>query len=387
VHVLYFIDSLVAGGAERSLVALARAYATRGVKLDVAYLRDRPGLQRELQQAGANLFCIDGSGGRLAWLRRARKLAQRRRPDLIHTTLADANLIGRITGRVLRIPVVSSLVNVQYGPEHTSDPNVLAWRMKFLQLANAASARSVVRFHAVTEEVADVMSKRLLIPRARIDVIPRGRDPRELGRRTAERRLMARRRLGVVGNDILILAAARHEHQKRLDLLVEALPLLASELGNVKVALAGREGSATELLKNSASSLGVAERIQFLGPRNDVPDLLCAADVLVLPSRREGLPGILIEALALETPIVASDLRGVREVVDEHTARLFGSARPEDLTAAVIDTIRDNDGTARRTAQGRARFLTQFTIDAVTDEMVGFYRRALNGVSQPLALN
>ncbi|MGH2787260.1 MAG: glycosyltransferase [Actinomycetota bacterium] len=376
-HVLYLIDSLVPGGAERSLAALAPGYVARGVKLDVGYLQDRPGLQHDLLQAGANLFCLDGPGGRLGWIRRTRALARERRFDLIHTTLADANLAGRIGGRLAGVPVVSSLVNVQYGPEHSSDPNVLAWRMKLLQLANALTAQGVVRFHAVTREIADVMSRRLRVPLDRIEVIPRGRDPRALGRRTAARRTAIRGKLGVSDNTIFVLAAARHEFQKRLDLLIEAMPQIRRELGAVTLLVAGREGSATQGLQEVAGSLGVAEHIQFLGARDDVPELLCASDVLVLPSRREGLPGILIEALALETPIVASDLLGVREVVDDQTARLVATARAEDLAAAVVESVRDVAGSSRRVAEGRARFEATFTIDAVADRMVAFYDRAL----------
>lgn len=380
-HVLYLIDSVVPGGAERSLAALAPGYVSRDVQLDVAYLHDRLGLQEELLGAGANLFCLDGPGGRLGWVRRARKLVLERHPDLIHTTLADANLVGRIAGRLAGIPVVSSLVNVQYGPEHASDPNVLAWRMKFLQALNAASARKVARFHAVTEQIADVMSGRLRIPKERIDVIPRGRDPYALGVRTTQRRVAARNALGVGDGTVLVLAVARQEHQKRLDLLIEALPFAIPELEGVRLAIAGREGSATSVLTDTVQALGLREHVSFLGARDDVPDLLCAADVLVLPSRREGLPGILIEALALEAPIVASDLPGIREVVDDDTARLVGSDQAADLATAIVSTVRNETGTRRRTALGRDRFRARFTIDAVTDEMVAFYRRALNGTS------
>ena len=204
VHVLYVIDSLIPGGAERSLAALAPGYVARGVRLDVAYLRDRPGLQDELIAAGAELFCLDGRGGRVGWLRRARKLVQERQPDLIHTTLADSNLVGRVAGRLARIPVVSSLVNVQYGPEHSSDPNVVAWRMKILQAVNAASARKVARFHAVTQEVAEVMARRLRIPKEHIDVIPRGRDPKVLGKKTDQRRAAARTMLGIADDTTLV---------------------------------------------------------------------------------------------------------------------------------------------------------------------------------------
>lgn len=376
-RILYIIDSLVPGGAERSLAAMAPLYAQRGVTLEVAYLHDRPGLQSELREAGAQLHCLAGPGGRIGWIRRARQMAVRLQPDLVHTTLADANIVGRIAANLARVPVVSSLVNVQYGPEHASDPNVLAWRMRLLQTANTITARRVRRFHAVTHEVADVMAQRLRIPRARIDVIPRGRDPMKLGVRSSGRGNRVRQQLGVAPETHLILAAAREEHQKRLDLLLEALPLVRSHLPDARMVIAGRQGGASALLRDTVRRLGIDEFVEFLGQRSDVPDLLCAADVLVLPSRREGLPGILVEALALEAPIVATDLPGVREVVGEDTAVLISTDRPGDLALGICESLTDVEATAERTRRGRTRFLEHFAIERATDEMISFYERAL----------
>lgn len=377
-HVLFVIDSLVPGGAERSLASLVPYYIQHGITLDVAYLKDRPGLQTELEGAGARLFCLDGPGGRAGWTRRAVRLARALRPDVIHTTLADANQVGRIAGTLATTPVVCSLVSVQYGPEHASDPNVLPWRMQLHHLYDAISARKVRRFHAVTRDVAEVMARRLLIPRERIDVIARGRDPQALGRRTRARRRRARDLLGVGSETKIVLAVARHEHKKRLDLLIEALPSVLERVPNARMVIAGREGNATELLHQTARRLDLNGHVRTLGERDDVADLLCAADVLVLPSRSEGFPGVLLEAMALETPIVATDLPGVREVVgDAGVARLVDDGRAGNLADAIVDTLRDEPGNSRRTQMGRARFETLFTIESVAGRMTDFYHRAL----------
>ncbi len=377
-HVLYLIDSLVPGGAERSLATLAPHYGDLGITLNVAYLKDRPGLHAEFTRAGVRLFSLDGSGGRAGWMRRAVSLVRALHPDLIHTTLADANHVGRIAGVLTRTPVVCSLVNVQYGPEHASDPNVRAWRMQLLRLADAVSCRQVRRFHAVSRDVAEVMARRLLIPKERIDVIPRGRDPGTLGRRTQERRSRARATLGIGSETKVVLAAARHEHQKRLDLLIEAFPSVLKHVPDARVVIAGREGNATELLRQAVRRLDLNGHVRLLGGRDDVSDLLCASDVLVLPSRREGFPGVLLEAMALETPIVATDLPGVREVVgDARAARLVEHGRAGNLADAIVDVLLDDRANSRRTTLGRARFEELFTIEGVADRMVGFYQRAL----------
>jgi hypothetical protein len=115
-HVLYLIDSLVPGGAERSLVAMAPHLAAGGVRLEVATLHQRPGLQDELVGIGVPLHCLAGRGGRVRWAGRAARLITARRPDIVHTTLFEADLAGRVAATMCRTRVVSSLVNVAYGP-------------------------------------------------------------------------------------------------------------------------------------------------------------------------------------------------------------------------------------------------------------------------------
>jgi glycosyltransferase involved in cell wall biosynthesis len=378
VHVLYVIDSLTPGGAERSLAALAPHLVSRGVMLDVAYLQQRQGLQRDLQKAGAELWCLAGRGGRLGWLWRVRRLAGERRPDLLHTTLFEADIAGRIAGWSSGMPVVSSLVNVAYGPEQAGR-GVAGWKLRGAQMADAATARSVTRFHAVSRHVAEQMGQRLRIPQGRIDVVPRGRDPHLLGSRSPERRRAARAGLGLDPGIPLVLAAARHEAQKGLDTLVDAFAAVLGVLPNARLALAGREGGQTPRLHAMVERLGLGHAVRFLGARDDVPELLSGADVFVLPSRWEGLPGALLEAMALEAPIVASDLPMVREAVtDGLTARLVPVDQPAALAGAIVDVLGDRGGVADRAARARVAFLDRFTIERAADGMVELYRRAMS---------
>ncbi len=115
-HVVYVIDSLVPGGAESSLAAMAPGLVSRGVSLDVVALTSRPGLQDALRDAGATVTELDGS--RRTWWRQVRALVRDRRPSLVHTTLFEADLAGRLGARLAGTPVVSTLANEGYGPAH-----------------------------------------------------------------------------------------------------------------------------------------------------------------------------------------------------------------------------------------------------------------------------
>ena len=382
-HVLYLIDSLAMGGAERSLATMAPNLVDAGVRLDVGYLRERPGLHDALRASGATLFPLDGPGGRAGGLRRVRRLLGDRRPDLVHTTLFEADLLGRIAGRLARVPVVSSLVTEGYGPAHAAEPGLRRWKVRAAQVADAATARSVARFHVPAEHIADTMARRLRVPRNRFDVVPRGRDPEALGRRSEDRRRAVRARLEVGDEVPLIVAVARQEHAKGLDVLVEAFGSVRPERPDARLLVAGAVGNATALLRERVSRGDLDGSIVFLGTRDDVPDLLCAADVFVLPSRREGSPGVVLEALALEAPVVASDLAGVREVFDGRDLGLL--ARVGDaggLAAAIGATLDDPKDATRRTALGRERFLERYTAERASQGMLELYERVRASVGR-----
>jgi glycosyltransferase involved in cell wall biosynthesis len=378
-RVTYVIDSLVGGGAETSLAALAPQYARRGIELSVVYIKDGEGLQEEIEAGGAQLYCAAGLGGRAGNVRRVAAHLRNHRPDLVHTTLFEADLAGRVAAKLTRVPVVSSLVNVQYGPEHYSAPHIKSWRLRAAQVLDATTARTTKRMHALTEHVADTMAERLAVARERIDVIPRGRDSVALGRRSTERARHARSALGVDESTPLVVAAARQEFQKGLDVLLRAWPDVRDNLPGAVLAIAGREGNHTAELHALAGS--THDSIRWLGARHDVPDLLVAADAFVLPSRWEGLGSVLIEALALEAPVVASDLVPVREVVGE-CAWLFRPGDSAALAAALTSALSNPTRNIELSRHGRARFEQRFTIETVADQMLGFYQTAL-GTSRP----
>lgn len=374
VRVVYLIDSLIAGGAERSLAAVAPHYARLGVDLEVAYFYERDNVWiPALRAAGASVTSLAGSGGRIARARRARRLIRDRAPDIVHTTLFEADVAGRLGSLGSRVPVVCTLANVGYGPEQFADPAIHAWKLRAAQLIDATTARRVQRFHAVSASIADLMSPRLHVSRRRFEVIPRGRDPEELGRREPARRAAARSRLGIGADDHVVLAIGRHEFQKGFDVLVAAFEQVRAQVPDARLLVAGRTGSATAALTAQIERLGLTDSVELLGFRADAPELLCAADIFVSSSRWEGSPGAVIEAMALEAPIVCTDIVANTEVFGgEACARLVAAGSEAGLAAAIVSVLRDGPDPGH-VLRARDRFLDRFTIDRVAAAMVAFY--------------
>ncbi len=376
VHVLYVIDSVSrVGGAEQGLVAMAPQLVRAGVRLDVAYLKESPGgFQPELTAAGATVFGVHrpGRAGRVAGLR---ALVRERRPELVHTTLYESDVLGRAAALSAGTPVVSSLVNSSYGPEHLHARGLNPWKVRAAQAVDAVTAQGTRRFHALTEHVAQAMAGRLRVSRDRIDVVPRGRDPELLGSVTAERRAAVRAALELPEDVPVVLAAARQQYQKGLDVLLEAWPAVRRHTPEAVLLLAGSEGAETPRLRRLAQECG---QVRFLGARGDVFDLMAAADVFAVPSRWEGLGSAAMEAMGVGVPLVCSDVPALRETVgSEDYATLVPPERPAELAAALIDALEDAAAAAVRVKAARARFLTCFTLHHVSGRMVEFYERSL----------
>ncbi len=291
--------------------------------------------------------------GRVGQIRQVRALVAARRPDLVHTTLFDADVVGRLGARAAGTPVVSSIVNVAYGPEQRANPALRPWKVEGARWIDRTTGMAVRRFHALSPHVADVMGPRLGIRRDRIDVIPRGRDDAALGDPSPERRRRVRAALGMDDDQLLVVAAARHEYQKGLDVLIAAWPAVRTARPGAVLRIGGRVGNETHHLEAAIEAQGPAAGIELLGARDDVADLMVAADVFVVPSRWEGFGSILVEAMALGTTLVASDVGPVPDVVGSGWARLVAPGQAGPLAAAVLEAAGQSPDDARAARRGR----------------------------------
>jgi glycosyltransferase involved in cell wall biosynthesis len=180
----------------------------------------------------------------------------------------------------------------------------------------------------------------------------------------------------VTDADVVVLSAARHEPAKALDVLVAALASARAAVPGICLVIAGSEGGATASVRAVVDAHGLSSVVSLLGPRDDIADLLCAADVFALSSRREGMPGAVIEAAALEAPIVATDLPAVREITGLDGALLV-APDPASLADALVAVVRDPDAARQRAVQARTRFEAHFTTARTAGAMRDFYERAL----------
>ncbi len=376
-RLLFTIDGMGSGGAERSLAELLPGVEAAGWEPTIAclYRRGR-GIEGDLLAGGADLRFLGGSlPAKVAGMRR---LVAELRPELVHSTLFQATMVTRLAVR-RRAPLVTSLVNTPYDRSRLDgDPNARRGVVRAVQAADRATAGRTARFHAITQAVKDAAVRDLGVAPGRVTVIERGRDPERLGRPSPERTARARAALGIEPSARVVVSVGRLEYQKgQLDLL-EAAAVLRGTHPDAVVLVAGRPGAASEELDRVHARLGLGDAVRFLGFRDDLPEVLAAADVFAFPSLFEGLGGVLIEAMALALPIVASDIPAVREVLAPGGNADLVPPRDPARLAGALAALLDDTGRARRyAAASRARFEDRFTLAASTERMLSMYDEVL----------
>ena len=227
------------------------------------------------------------------------------------------------------------------------------------------------RLIAVSSEIRDELTRHG-VRRERVDVVLNGIDPAAF-RREHARGAGVRRTLGLTDEDVVIGAVGRLEAQKRFDLLLDAFARLHPGRPALRLIVAG-EGSLRPSLLARARHLGIAASCRFLGHRDDVCDLHHAFNLFVQSSDYEGTPNAVLEAMALETPVVATAAGGTGEVLRDG---VDGIVVPiGDLTAlshAIARALDDSGATLRRASAARGRVETTLSFEVRTRRLEAIY--------------
>ncbi len=375
--VLVIIDSLGNGGAERSLGEMAPELQSLGFEISVVQLVDRGGDVADLLRRAEVPVLTLRSSHRLGRLLELRSILATLRPEVVHTTLFESDVLGRLSAFGTSLPVLSSLVNMPYQPVRLTDPRVHRSKLGLARALDRWTARHLTsHFHAITEAVKGSTIETMGIPAERITVVHRGRSRARLGHPSRARRETARATLGVSSDHRLLVNVGRQEFQKGQRFLLEAVAALRSEHPGLRLVIAGREGAVSRELSDLLRTHELMDRVEILGHVSHVEELLAAADLFVFPSLFEGLGGAVLEAMAMGLPIVASDLPPVREVVEpDGNASLVDPGSSTALARAITSLIDDSGRMERYGRRSRELFDQRFTLDRSVDGMADLYRK------------
>jgi glycosyltransferase involved in cell wall biosynthesis len=369
-------------GAETSFLVTAPHLMARGVDLHLALLTPRQTLVPQLERQGVVIHDLSAHTTTLGRAVALRGMIGSLRPGLVHATLFEAAVPAQLAAAVTRVPVLVTWAATVRRPG--SEGAIAPWKLRVVDTVEMAVGRlSRARFHAVTPGVAAVNSAGLHVPEDRVRVAERGRDPGRFAPLSQEERSGVRASLGLAPEDRVVLAVARQEPQKGHERLLDAVDRVVERVPGAVVLLVGREGSASPDLERRRGQLRHADRVRFLGHRDDVSALLQVADCIVCTSHREGAAGALIEAMAGGCPIVSVPIDGLAGILEDDVNAVV--VEPADLADAIAGLLESPDRAARLAGAGRRTFDHRFTIERSAESLLSVYKWAAGRPTAPPA--
>jgi glycosyltransferase involved in cell wall biosynthesis len=358
------------GGGSRVILTLVSASLTAGASVTV--IATDPTFCRHAREAGAEVIELDciRRSTRLVWDLRGLLLLRRHFRasdyDLVHTHTTKAGFVGRLAAKLARVPAI---LHTAHGFSfHETTP--LLQRMAYVLLEKCAGL-CCDRIVAVSAFHRNWAVRLGIAPARKLIVIPNGID--RIEPMTAAERKALRAEFGVGVEQILVLSASRLARGKGLEHLLAAGQLLnQAGRADIRILVAGA-GDQEDELHRRVRELSCERVVKLIGFRNDVPRLLGAADIVTLPSEREGLSIAVLEAFAAGRAVIASSIgsnleagEGVVDFVD------YGDVGA--LAAAIADL---SDDLRRRGEMGRlafARFEERYTSSGMIDAYGKLYR-------------
>lgn len=308
------ITELEVGGAERCLTQIATGLDPSRFAPAVYSLAARPSASHSalVQQLEEAALPVQFIGVRAAWqlstaIRRLRRLLAEQRPQIVQTFLFHANVVGTLAARGLQssshAPREASSLRLVHGMR-VADPS---WLRQTIERRTSVCADKVV---CVSRSVSEYCAARLRIPADKLVVIPNGIDVAAY----ADLQPANLANFEPAPSRRVIVFVGRLHRQKGLDWLLSFAPRLFEQLPDHDLLLVG-EGPERRRLETRVRALGLDQRIRFTGWSPQVPGILRASELLILPSRWEGMPNVLLEAMAAGLPIVTTQAEGVQELL------------------------------------------------------------------------
>ncbi len=373
VKIVYLINGLGSGGAEMMLLRLLERLDREKFAPEVVALLALDGpVETNIAALGIPVQVLKmKSKMDLAAVWRLAKYLQSSRPAILQTQLFAADIIGRTLGYILQIPVIiSSIRNVTYGGRFRD--LLLKWTDRFTMTTTFVSRQAAKRF----------IDQGITLPGKAL-VIYNGLDPTVFRvDLSLDEAVLLREAFGIPERKIFMLAVGSLTRQKGYDLLFEALAILNSSNKHYHLIIAG-EGDQKRTLSDLACRLGIDSQVTFIGRSDEVNRLMAAADLLVLSSHWEGLPGVVIEAMASALPVVATDVGGTGElIIDGKTGYLVPPADPDRLAEALLKVLYLNVSERKLLGlAGMARVEQEFHVDKMVKAYENLYSDCIRKVT------
>jgi glycosyltransferase involved in cell wall biosynthesis len=366
IRVLQLITSLERGGAENHLLALLTHADRRAFELETAVLSGEGELVPVFRTAGIPVHLLKARNrfDPLA-LGRLGRLLREGHFDILHSHLFRADIYAGLAVARLgeRRPLLVST-------RHNDDRFFLNPFVGLVHYGVSARQDLII---AISDHIARFTVSRGVRHPERVRRVYHGLEP-PVTKALEREGQHIRQELGIGPDEFLVGNVGRLALQKGQRHLIAAMPLLLERVPRARAIIAGG-GDLEDYLRDLASEIGVANRVHVLGPRKDVPALMHAIDVFVMPSIWEGFGLVLLEAMAAGRPIVASRVATIPEVVaDGESGLLVPAGDPLALATALAELAEQPALAVRMGEAGRERLRKQFSVEKMVGDPELLYR-------------
>jgi glycosyltransferase involved in cell wall biosynthesis len=378
VRMLHVITRLVRGGADENTLYTVRGLDKRRYVVDLAVgdgsELDHFGEIEDVQVHVVRELVRDPHPLKdLVALFKLAALIRRGRYQIVHTHTAKAGFLGRLAAALVGAPIIIHTVHGVTFHAHLSAP----MRWFYLTLERIA-ARFTHQFVAVGEDVKNIYVRSGVGDERAYETIYSGmplRDYLEAGNMSEDERDALRSELGFTHEHRVVVMAARLEERKGHRYLFESVQQLRTRHPELRVLVVG-DGQFRPELEAMSRSLGIGDRVTFLGHRHDLPRVLAASDVSVLTSLWEGLPRVLVQSAAAGRPILTFDVEGAWEVVRDGRNGFVVPSRDVETFTTRLDTLLSERSRARAFGNaGREQVGNRWTVETMLERLDDLYQR------------
>jgi sugar transferase (PEP-CTERM/EpsH1 system associated) len=357
ITVMHLITELESGGAQSALLRLVAGQdRSRFTPVVLCLYNGDRLVARQIRSLGVEVIDLGMTRKwRLDAFWRLWRQLRRVRPVILHTWMFHANIPGRLLGRLAGVPHIISSERTM-GQEGGARRRLNRW-----------TGRLADRIICVSQNVADFAAKEIGLPTDRLVVIQNGIDT-NLFRPTPAQATKA-------ADQLTIGYVGRLEKVKGVNFLIDAFAALVAQHPHLQLQLVG-DGSERRALEQQVQTLGLGDKVHFLGIRSDMPALYPTFDLFVLPSLWEGMPNVALEAMACGVPVIATNTGGTPEVVQDGKSGLLAPPGDAVALAQAMATLINNAEQRCQLAQAGRHFVEQtFSINQTVAQTVALYEQ------------
>ncbi|MFJ7937159.1 glycosyltransferase [Peribacillus sp. NPDC096622] len=369
IKIMHIINSFSLAGAEKLVFDIALKIDKQKYEVYVCAIGSSTNkelekkIKSELEDNSIRIFSIDKKpkNNRISTIFKLTKIIRENQMDIIHTHCPSPDFYGRIAARITRVKRVYTTIHNTAG---------------YSRIFEKAIGKFTKGYIAISEQVKRYMVEDLNISEEKISLVPNGIDVQKYSASSIEIDSY-KKSLGLQSKDIVITNIGRVTEQKGQIYLIRSIKKVKEKYSNIKVLIIGNKDLDKSLynkLQTYVIKEGLEKNVIFLGDRSDIPELLKITDIFVFPSLYEGFSLVTLEVIASSTPIIATDVGSIREIVTHNKNGLIIPPRDSEAISENILTLLDNPLLSKSMATtGNIDLMARFSIDQTTKKLEEIY--------------